>query len=374
MPRESGGHADLPRVAACVMVRNEEQTLPRLIASLRPIVDYWVVVDTGSTDRTLEVVRSAFGDIPGELHERPWVDFGHNRTELLELARGKARWLLLLDADYQVDGTIDVDALTDADAYLLQHTGSAAYRTVRLVRGDRAWRYLGVVHEYLDSADGSPYRRAQLDSISFTDFRDGGFRHTDRTATLERDRALLADEVQRHPDDARSWFYLARTYQELGRAEEALQAFRTRVTLGGWGEEVYYAQFQVGHLLAGAGQKEAALGAWLQAWELRPQRLEAVHAAVRMLRIDGRYRAGLALANAVADSPLPADILFVHTDIWHFELPLERSICDYYVTGPRACLAQSNALLKRPDLPAEVRKFAVTNAQLCHRELAGASR
>src|SRR5690606_15401410 len=198
---------------------------------------------------------------------------------------------------------------------------------------------------------------------------DGG----SRSDKFERDRALLAAEVRRKPDDARSWFYLARTYQDLGQYPEALEAFRTRVGLGGWAEEAYYAQFQVGNLVARLDGVDAAIGEWLRAWEMRPERIEALHAAVRELRVSGRYRAALALAEAVTTTQPPDDVLFVHGDVWTYHLPLERSICSYYVDGPQSCLEQSDALLALPDLPESVRTFAEGNAQLCRKQLAGAA-
>src|SRR5574340_542399 len=82
-----------------MIVKNESKVIERCLASVKPIIDTWVIVDTGSTDGTQAIVREFLKDIPGELHERPWVNFGHNRNEALELARGKADYLLLIDAD-----------------------------------------------------------------------------------------------------------------------------------------------------------------------------------------------------------------------------------------------------------------------------------
>ena len=114
-------------LALCVIVKNEEKVLPRLIESVRDIIDYWVVVDTGSTDSTKSLVPKLFGSIPGELHERPWVNFGHNRTELCQLAMGKADYLLLLDADMTLtlDG-FDKNSLVE-DGYHLQYSGPLDY-------------------------------------------------------------------------------------------------------------------------------------------------------------------------------------------------------------------------------------------------------
>ena len=79
-------------ITLCMIVKDEARVIERCLASVLPLIDYWVIVDTGSTDGTQEKIRKFFENvgIPGELHERPWKDFGHNRSEALELARSKA--------------------------------------------------------------------------------------------------------------------------------------------------------------------------------------------------------------------------------------------------------------------------------------------
>ena len=72
-----------------MIVKNEIAVIARCLESVKSFIDYWVIVDTGSTDGTQAMIQSIMQDIPGELHERPWRDFGFNRTEAAELARGK---------------------------------------------------------------------------------------------------------------------------------------------------------------------------------------------------------------------------------------------------------------------------------------------
>ena len=88
------------RISACLIVKNEEAVLEKCLASLQGIVDEIVVVDTGSTDRTMEIARR-FGAIEGYFE---WIkDFSAARNHALSLATGE--WALWIDADEQLDPT-----------------------------------------------------------------------------------------------------------------------------------------------------------------------------------------------------------------------------------------------------------------------------
>src|SRR5437773_8058324 len=89
-------------VALCMIVKNEAHVIRRYLESHKDVIDTWCIVDTGSTDGTQQIVRDTMAElgIPGELHEREWIDFGTNKTEMLQLAKGRADYLLQNDADH----------------------------------------------------------------------------------------------------------------------------------------------------------------------------------------------------------------------------------------------------------------------------------
>ena len=66
--------------------RDEAEVVDRCLASVRPLIDTWTVVDTGSVDDTVARIEAAVGGLPGRLLEEPWVDFGHNRSSLMRHA------------------------------------------------------------------------------------------------------------------------------------------------------------------------------------------------------------------------------------------------------------------------------------------------
>jgi GT2 family glycosyltransferase/2-polyprenyl-3-methyl-5-hydroxy-6-metoxy-1,4-benzoquinol methylase/tetratricopeptide (TPR) repeat protein len=90
----SKGRSDQPLASLCMIVRNNEGTIGPCLESIRPWVDEMIVVDTGSTDRTLEICR----ELGAKVFHFPWCDsFSAARNESLRHASGK--WLFWMDSD-----------------------------------------------------------------------------------------------------------------------------------------------------------------------------------------------------------------------------------------------------------------------------------
>ncbi len=347
-----------PSICLCMIVKDEAKVIERCLASVAGLVDTWSISDTGSTDGTQQLIRSALDGVPGELHEEPWVDFGHNRTANIRRARGKADYLLLLDADLVVRQDGALPALT-APAYMLRHDGPTSYRIKRLVRGDIAWRYEGVTHEYLTT--DQELGQENLDALVIQDFADGG----SRGDKFERDALLLTAERKRDPGNPRTVFYLAQTMRDMGRPSEAIALYEQRAGMGGWVEEVYYALLQVGILKAENDDWPGAMDALSRAWEVRPQRLEACYELVSRLRGLGRHHAAHALVRSVLDRDAPQDLLFVQPWVYRWGLLFELSIIAYWVGDPVASLRACDRLLAMPDLPGLHRRQTLANRDFC---------
>src|ERR1700733_8930625 len=104
-----------------MIVKDEAPVIRRCLATVRPLIDFWVIVDTGSRDGTQAIISEFLRDLPGELIERPWVDFAHNRSEALAAARDKAHYTLVIDADETLEcEPAFVMPPLDLDAYNLE--------------------------------------------------------------------------------------------------------------------------------------------------------------------------------------------------------------------------------------------------------------
>lgn len=348
-----------PSICLCMIVKDEAGVIERCLGSARGLIDHWVICDTGSTDGTQELIRGALDGVPGELHERPWVNFGHNRSEALELARSKADYLLLLDADMTI--TYSQAELQDlsADSYMVRHAEEPGYWVKRLIRGDQRWWYVGATHEYL--ATDTPDHSEQLDGIVVYHHADGGA----RDGRLERDRRLLLEELGHDPDNSRTVFYLAQTLRDLGRIDPAIRLYRRRAEMGGWDEEVYYSLYQAGVLADKAGRHDEAVVALFDAWSDRPTRAEPLYELARIFRESDEYHAAHLVSERGIRIRIPDDTLFVHKWMYEWGLLFEYSIAAYWAGQPRAALQACDRLLQMPNLPERYRRQTQANRDYC---------
>lgn len=262
-------------VALAMLVRDEAAILPRCLESARELVDSAVIVDTGSSDDTLDLARG----FPGAtVHSRDWIDFGQNRTGLADLARDAGDWLLTLDADMTIElhpgfgDWLATDPDPNVDAWMVEVLEAGdLYRLPLLIRADRDWRYIGATHEYLDLT-GRQTR--WLLGLTVHHHADG----TNRAAKFHRDLELLRADTD--ANDPRAIFYTAESLRFLGETDAAIAAYRRRVRLGGFEEETWYAGYQAARL-------SEDIPGLLAAFEERPWRHEPLSAAARLAAAEG---------------------------------------------------------------------------------------
>jgi glycosyltransferase involved in cell wall biosynthesis len=349
-----------------MIVKNEAPVIRRCIDSVRPIIDHWVIVDTGSTDGTQEIIRGHLQDVPGELHERPWQDFARNRSEALELARGKGDYTLIIDADdtLEVKPDAGLPAL-NADAYTVEiRDTNISYRRIQIVRSALAWRYEGVLHEYLTCEDASP--PALLADITMRRNHDGARRKDPQTYL--RDAAVLEKALQSESTPflrARYRFYLAQSYRDCGDRVKALEHYLARAELGFWQQEVFISLYRAAQMKEQLGYAaQDVIAAYLQAADALPARAEALHGASRFCRQKKRYEEGYRLAKRGLDIPVPSsEALFVEPSIYETGLLDEFSVNAYWAGHNRDALKASLRLLATGKLSAPNARRVLANAR-----------
>ena len=353
-------------VTVCLnmIVKNEAPVIARCLENVRPLIDAWVIVDTGSEDGTQDIIRTVMADIPGELHERPWKNFGHNRSEAVALCAGKADYILTIDADETLerDPGFRWGALA-ADSYLLlKRRGARQYRAENVLRTDRNWRWEGVVHEYPVS-DLAQYRSA-LDGLVIVSPREGA-RARD-AQTYRRDALMLEQALLENPDDARSVFYLAQSYRDADDYDLALRHYHARVDMGGWREEVYVALYEIARCMQRRGDDWAdCQQAYLRAYNHSPFRAEPLFRIGMAYAYKKEWSLAWLFLSRAAQMPEPHDdALFVERDAYGWSAKLEAAVAAYWIGTHEEAIALNEAVIAMADTPDHIRARSEHNLAL----------
>ena len=339
-------------ICLCMIVKNEAPVIRRCLASVRPLIDHWIIVDTGSTDGTQDIIRNAMADLPGEVIERPWRDFAANRSEALALARPHGDYSLIIDADdvLEIPGDFVMPDL-DEDSYSID----IAFNVVRYVRPQFVkaalpWRYEGVLHEFLTCQEAHTAGHLPLTLRINSD----GARRRD-PLTYRNDAAVLSRALATETDSllcARYTFYLAQSYRDCGENEKAVAAYLDRATMGHWDEEIFVSLYEAGKLMLTLGRDTRdVLATFARATAACPTRAEAAHAASRLCRTLELFEQGYAIARPAAGLPLPARGLFVEPWIYHYGLLDECAVNAYWCGRYRDCLDMTLRALASGQVP-----------------------
>ncbi len=220
------------RVSLCMIVRDEQEHLPRCLESVRDAVDEIVIVNTGSSDRSVEIAERFGARV---LHEEWKGDFAAPRNTGLDAATGD--WILVLDADEElIDGARLRDLLHEdgIEGYCLREVNfigeergieSVVNSAFRLFRNRPAYRYSGALHEQImGTVDPEGGRVTRFVGIEIHHY--GYLEPTSRARQkTDRNMAIVMEEIARKPDDSFTLFNAGVEFQRIGRFEEALDYF-----------------------------------------------------------------------------------------------------------------------------------------------------
>lgn len=354
----------------CMIVKNEAPVIARCLASVRPLITNWVIVDTGSTDGTQDIIRRELGNLPGKLHERAWKDFAHNRSEALELARPHGDYSLIIDADDALELAPDFrPPLLTEDCYTLDiRDGALLYQRKQLVSNRLRWFYRGVLHEYIESE--GPHSTGHVDIIMRRN-HDGARRRD--PVTYRRDARILEQALKSESDPflrTRYTFYLAQSFRDCGEPQKALRHYLERAKLGGWQEEVFISLYQAARLKEQQGYPDdEVLAAYRAATAARPARAEAIHAAARFCRRKKLYAQGFEIARSGLGMPAPESALFAEPAVYQTGLLDEFAVNAYWTGHYAESLDACLKLLETGRLPSSEVPRVAANARFARDKL-----
>jgi len=342
-----------------MIVRNESQVIARCLASLLGLIDYWVIVDTGSGDGTQEIVRKELRSIPGELYERKWVDFGFNRSEALKLALTKGDYTLFIDADDRLVGKFDRNSL-NKDYYAVEYRKASCVTKRILLASQRLdWKWEGVIHEALFCQEAK-----ELGTFSdvWIEALPGGCRQRD-PETLKKDIELLKACLDSGKGEvSRTLFHLAVFSEEAEDFSLALECFEKRAAMGGWDQEVFYALYRKAALEERLGAPfEIVKNSYEKAFLYRPSRSEPLLALAFLFMRRKEYNLAYPLLKQASSIPKPRDTIYVMQCVYEYEALFSLADAALHLKKYREAFEVYGKLLKIPKLPSQYREYLEKN-------------
>lgn len=345
-------------VCFCGIVRQEARVIERCLTAARFMIDYVSICDTGSTDKTVQLIE-AWGkanNIPTVVHSVPWKNFGYNRTESLVRAYAsfpQATYLLLLDADMVLmDRGFKKEQLKE-DGYMITQTEQgSSYRNLRLVKNCYGWKSVGVTHEYtapVEAKDmGVPgvhaftaplhrggFQAGTLDTVWIDDRSDGGCKDD----KLDRDAVLLIQGLKDEPGNSRYMFYLGNTYFAMHQYLDAIYWYERRIadTKNMFEEEAWYACYRVAQAYEKMKDYPRTVYWYMKAINRRPHRIEPyVCLAKHFIFSDPPHQywtATLLIKEGLAQARRDVDLLFYEDKAYDYDGWYVLSIANTYIRG-----------------------------------------
>lgn len=222
---EENGEKQRMAISACWIVKNEEDTIIRSIQSLKAAVDDIVVVDTGSTDNTVQVARA----LGARVEHFTWIDdFAAARNYAMGLTKNEL--VLFLDADEWFEPALTREDGMAMERHFHNHptleigqfemahltkSGDTLQITEqpRLLKKIDDFAYMSPIHEYYGPVDG---RLTQLGTLGAWKLLHSGYAEDVQGDKADRNIAMMLDELKENADNVsdvvRTCMYLLREY------------------------------------------------------------------------------------------------------------------------------------------------------------------
>ena len=225
--KKNNGHT----LSVCLITKNEAERIESAIRSVLPFADEVVVVDTGSTDDTVEIAKR----LGAKIGYFEWCDdFSAARNVSLDLATGD--WIMWLDADDIIPASewsklreLKKTSLDKAFLFKLKNKGTTAsvFWQMRMFPNRPEIRFKYPVHEQVSPAIME--LRIPMLNVDITVVHTGYISPEVTRTKIARNTRLLKKYLKKHPDDSFCRLYLGRSYMSEGDLKNAVKELELAV-------------------------------------------------------------------------------------------------------------------------------------------------
>ena len=309
----------LKDLVLCMIVKDEATIIARAIRSVRAHISAFAIVDTGSSDGTIERARELLSGLPGAIATRPWLDFSSNRNEALALARNFGTHALILDADEELTltSTAFPQLPNDIDLFWIGERSTKPAPSLskpRILRLDSGYRFTGVIHESIAYDDRA--RHADLSELGILAHYDGARSQGSVREKYLSDASVLENALASEPENSRYWYYLGMSYLAAGESERAQAPFdRVLSTPSALPSELYDARMRLATIARQNHRFDVAELHLREASKLAPHRSDPLIVLAEIAFSRGEASISHALALRSLEIPVVNDGMFIDSEL-----------------------------------------------------------
>ena len=221
-----------------MIVKNSGEVLRYVLRAIKPFIDCWTILDTGSTDNTPDIIREELKGVDGTLFFEEFVNFSITRNRSLELSKKNCKYQIILDDSYELRGgdrLLNKLKRSKKDSFSLRigrfrEKIEDDYFSLRIIKSSMEFKYSKKrIHEYIDIQQGTS-EFVDTPDIFINDLEDD--KHGQRTfKRLKKDIEFLLLDFEDDPTDARILYYLCITYLVLGEHKKSFESFKKISTI-----------------------------------------------------------------------------------------------------------------------------------------------
>ena len=348
-------------ICLSMVVKDEAIVIVKCLASVKDIVDHWVIVDTGSSDGTQKIIKDFLSDVPGELYERPWVDFAFNRNEAFALAKDKGDYLLFIDADETLEFINSFSLpLLEKDYYVAILYNKVFLSTrILLVNSHFNWQWNGIIHETVEcpEAKNKGFLKQAIIRVTLE-----GNRSRDLLKKFRQDIELLQRALQKDPQNGRYRLQLAQHYEAVQEYSLALKSYELRTVMGGAESEIFVSLYRMGLLQKTLKMSsEIFLNSYAKAFQICPWRAEPLFFLVEYFLNINAYFLGYLVSRFAVNVELIVDYYLISHEIYDYGLLYQFAECSFRMGKYQEAYESLKCLLAMEILPTDVRKVCEKN-------------
>jgi hypothetical protein len=239
-----------------IMVKDAGDDFEKVLQQNKLYIDRWMILDTGSTDNTIKIIQKVLGDIPGELHCEPFINFKESRNRLIELSEendkkyGECIFNIMLDDTYIINGNLcefleilKDDVFADSFSIFIRDL-EYKYSSNRILKPWKKLRYKYPVHEIIQTENNNhncciPYEKGYIYDERSDYMCDRSYKRK------KKDLEILENEINNDPLCSRNYYYIAETYLSIFDYENAYKYYVKRSEMDGFEEEIYDSLYKI---------------------------------------------------------------------------------------------------------------------------------